>query len=254
MPALEIRDVRKTYGSGDQTVVALDRVDLTVDDGELLMLMGPSGSGKTTLLTVVGALLRPDRGAVRVGGDVVTDLRDRDLARFRRERVGFVFQNVNLVPFLTARENLLAVRELGGGRADAGAKRRADMLLEELGLAERAGNLPAQLSGGQQQRVAIGRALMNEPALVLVDEPTSALDSVLGRQVVELLRTEVKKRGIASVVVTHDERIVDLGDRVVEIVDGSIVPPTPIDQGPRDLRGRLLDRLDSLRGRHIESS
>ncbi len=222
MPALELTDVRKTYGVGDQVVTALDGVDLAVDDGELLMLMGPSGSGKTTLLTVVGALLRPDAGTVKVGTDVVTDLKDRELARFRRERVGFVFQNVNLVPFLTARENLLAVRELGGGRVDAGARRRADTLLEELGLGERSDNLPAQLSGGQQQRVAIGRALMNEPALVLVDEPTSALDSVLGRQVVELLRSEVKERGIASVVVTHDERVVDLGDRIVEIVDGRI--------------------------------
>ncbi len=222
MPALELTDVRKTYGVGDQVVTALDGVDLSVDDGELLMLMGPSGSGKTTLLTVVGALLRPDAGTVKVGTDVVTDLKDRELARFRRDRVGFVFQNVNLVPFLTARENLLAVRELGGGRVDAGARRRADTLLEELGLGERGDNLPAQLSGGQQQRVAIGRALMNEPALVLVDEPTSALDSVLGRQVVELLRSEVKERGIASVVVTHDERVVDLGDRIVEIVDGRI--------------------------------
>jgi putative ABC transport system ATP-binding protein len=222
MPALELSDVHKTYRLGDQTITALDGVDLSVADGELLMLMGPSGSGKTTLLTVVGALLRPDSGQVRVGDDDVTGLADRDLARFRRERVGFVFQNVNLVPFLTARENLLAVRELGRGRVDGGARRRADALLEELGLADRGDNLPAQLSGGQQQRVAIGRALMNDPALVLVDEPTSALDSVLGRQVVELLRNEVKERGIASVVVTHDERVVDLGDRTVEIVDGVV--------------------------------
>jgi putative ABC transport system ATP-binding protein len=222
MPALELSDVHKTYRLGDQTVTALDGVDPSVADGELLMLMGPSGSGKTTLLTVVGALLRPDSGQVRVGDDDVTGLADRDLARFRRERVGFVFQNVNLVPFLTARENLLAVRELGRGRVDGGARRRADALLEELGLADRGDNLPAQLSGGQQQRVAIGRALMNDPALVLVDEPTSALDSVLGRQVVELLRNEVKERGIASVVVTHDERVVDLGDRTVEIVDGVV--------------------------------
>ncbi|HEY8340157.1 MAG TPA: ATP-binding cassette domain-containing protein, partial [Egibacteraceae bacterium] len=177
MPALELEAITKTYGSGEQTVVALDDVSLQVDDGELLLLMGPSGSGKTTLLTVAGALLRPDRGVVRVGGDVVSDLKPREVARFRRDRVGFVFQHVNLVPFLTARENLLAVRELGGGRVDAAAKRRADQLLEELGLGHRSRNLPSQLSGGERQRVAIGRALMNEPALVLVDEPTSALDS-----------------------------------------------------------------------------
>jgi len=222
MPALELQEVRKTYRAGDQEVVALDDVDLHVDEGEMLLLMGPSGSGKTTLLTVAGALLAADGGRITVGGDDLGHLRKKDLARFRREKIGFVFQNVNLVPFLTARENLLAVRELGGGRVDAAAKRRADDLLEELGLAERAGNLPNALSGGQRQRVAIGRALMNDPALVLVDEPTSALDSRLGRQVMELLRTEVKDRGVASVVVTHDERVTDLGDRVVEIVDGRI--------------------------------
>ncbi|MFA9431585.1 ABC transporter ATP-binding protein [Egicoccus sp. AB-alg2] len=222
MPALELQEVRKTYRAGDQEVVALDDVHLQVDDGEMLLLMGPSGSGKTTLLTVAGALLAADRGRITVGGDEVGRLKEKELARFRRERIGFVFQNVNLVPFLTARENLLAVRELGGGRVDAGARRRADDLLEELGLADRAGNLPSALSGGQRQRVAIGRALMNDPALVLVDEPTSALDSKLGRQVMELLRSEVKDRGVASVVVTHDERVTDLGDRVVEIVDGRI--------------------------------
>jgi putative ABC transport system ATP-binding protein len=222
VPALELENVRKTYGSGNAEVVALDDVSLSVADGELLLLMGPSGSGKTTALTVAGALLRADSGSIRVGGREVTALKARELARFRREQVGFVFQNVNLVPFLTARENLLAVRELGGGRVDAAARRRADALLEELDLADRAGNLPSQLSGGQQQRVAIGRALMNEPALVLVDEPTAALDSKLGRQVMELLRAEVKDRGIASVVVTHDERVTDLGDRTVEIVDGRI--------------------------------
>jgi putative ABC transport system ATP-binding protein len=222
MPALELSGIRKTYGSGEQAVVALDDVDLSVEDEEVLILMGPSGSGKTTLLTVAGALLSADSGEVRIGGEVLDGRRDRDLARFRRERIGFVFQHVNLVPFLTARENLLAVRELGGGRADKGAKRRADDLLEELGLGDRGGNLPDQLSGGQRQRVAIGRALMNEPALVLVDEPTSALDSTLGRQVMELLRTEVKQRGVAAVVVTHDERVIDVGDRVVEIVDGRL--------------------------------
>ena len=223
MPALEMTSVRKTYGGGDTTVVALDDVDLTVADGEVLMLVGPSGSGKTTLLTVAGALLGTDSGQILVGGQDITRLKSKQLATFRRERIGFVFQNVNLVPFLTARENLLAVRELGGSRVDAAARRRADQLLGELGLTDRAGNLPDQLSGGQRQRVAIGRALMNEPALILVDEPTSALDSRLGRQVMELLRDEVKQRGIASVVVTHDERVTDVGDRVVEIVDGRIL-------------------------------
>jgi putative ABC transport system ATP-binding protein len=222
MPALVLDKARKVYGRDDSEVVALDDVDLTVADDEMLILIGPSGSGKTTLLTVAGALLRPTSGTVTVGDTDITSLSDSGLARFRRDGVGFVFQSVTLVPFLTARENLLAVRQLGGGRIDGAAKERADQLLEELSLGDRGGSLPAQLSGGQKQRVAIGRALMNDPALVLVDEPTSALDSELGRQVMELLQREIKRRNVAAIVVTHDERVVDFGDRTVEIVDGSL--------------------------------
>lgn len=214
--------VRRTFQLGDQEVVALDEVDLAVDD-EMVVLMGPSGSGKTTLLSVAGALLGPTAGSVRVGGDDISGLDGAALARFRREQIGFVFQNVNLVPFLTARENLLVVRELGGGRRDRRATGRADQLLEELGLADRAGSLPAQLSGGQRQRVAIGRALMNDPALVLVDEPTSALDSELGRQVMELLRTEVTGRGVTAIVVTHDEMVTEYGDRTIRMADGRLL-------------------------------
>lgn len=213
--------VRRTFQLGDQEVVAVDDVDLTVDD-EMLVLMGPSGSGKTTLLSLAGALLAPTGGRVRVGDEDIADLDERGLSRFRREQVGFVFQNVNLVPFLTARENLLAVRELGGRRRGDGAGQRADELLEELGLADRADNLPAQLSGGQRQRVAIGRALMNDPALVLVDEPTSSLDSRLGRQVMELLRDEITGRGVSAIVVTHDDLVTEFGDRTVHMHDGRI--------------------------------
>ncbi len=220
MSALELDQVRKVYGEGDQQVVALDDVALTVPDDEMLILIGPSGSGKTTLLTVAGALLRPSSGVVRVGGADVTALSDAEQAQFRRDEVGFVFQSVNLVPFLTAKENLLAVRQFGGRRIDAAAKQRASQLLDELGLGDRADRLPSELSGGQKQRVAIGRALMNEPSLVLVDEPTSALDSKLGQQVMEVLTSEIKQRGVAAIVVTHDERVVDFGDRTVEIVDG----------------------------------
>ncbi len=225
MPALELKQVRKVFGEGDNQVVALNDVDLSVGDDELLILMGPSGSGKTTLLTVAGALLSPTAGTVLVGGEDISNLDSKGLARFRREQVGFVFQSVNLVPFLTARENLLAVRELGRGRSGKAARRRADQLLDELGLADRANNLPSQLSGGQRQRVAIGRALMNEPSLVLVDEPTAALDSQLGRQVMDLLRREVKDRGVAAVVVTHDERLLDFGDRTLHILDGNLTDP-----------------------------
>ncbi|WP_108666140.1 ABC transporter ATP-binding protein [Euzebya rosea] len=222
MHALELDNVRKTYGEGEQQVVALDDVSMQVATDEMVILVGPSGSGKTTLLTVAGALLQPTSGRVVVGDEAVDTLDSRQLAAFRRDRIGFVFQSVNLVPFLTARENLLVVRDFGGSRIDRAAKQRADQLLDELGLGDRAGNLPSQLSGGQKQRVAIGRALMNDPALVLVDEPTSALDSELGQQVMELLRREVKDRGVAAIVVTHDERVLDYGDRTVRIVDGAL--------------------------------
>ncbi len=221
MPALELDNVRKVYGTGDQQVVALNDVSLTVGSDEMMILVGPSGSGKTTLLTVAGALLRPTSGVVRVGGLDITELDDKQLAGFRRDQVGFVFQSVNLIPFLTAKENLLVVRQFGASRVDAEAKKRADQLLDELGLGGRGGSLPSQLSGGQKQRVAIGRALMNDPSLVLVDEPTSALDSELGKQVMDLLRREIKGRGVSAIIVTHDHRVLEYGDRTVRIVDGA---------------------------------
>jgi len=220
MPALEMSKVRKVYGSGEEEVVAVDDVDLTIENDEMLTLIGPSGSGKTTLLTMAGALLRPTSGSIKVGGQEITDLDDKELSSFRREQIGFVFQAVNLVPFLTAEENLLVVRQLGGASVDDEARDRAKTLLEGLGLGERCDRLPSKLSGGQKQRVAIGRALMNDPALMLVDEPTSSLDTELGQQVMELIRTEVKSRGVAAIVVTHDERVLDFGDRLVRIVDG----------------------------------
>lgn len=232
MPALELDKARKVYGTDDQQVVALNDVTLTVDDDEMMILVGPSGSGKTTLLTVAGALLRPTSGSVRVGGNEITELDDKTLARFRRDQVGFVFQSVNLVPFLTAKENLLVVRQFGGSRIDAEAKRRADQLLDELGLGGRGGSLPSQLSGGQKQRVAIGRALMNDPSLVLVDEPTSALDSELGKQVMDLLRREIKGRGVSAIIVTHDDRVLEYGDRTVRIVDGVLESTDPVPARP----------------------
>ncbi len=222
MPALELDKARKVYGTDEAQVVALDDVSLTVGGDEMMLLVGPSGSGKTTLLTVAGALLRPTSGSVRVGGTEITELNDKELANFRRDQVGFVFQSVNLVPFLTAKENLLVVRQFGGSRIDGDAKDRADNLLDELGLGKRGDSMPGQLSGGQQQRVAIGRALMNDPSLVLVDEPTSSLDSELGKQVMDLLEREIKGRGVAAIIVTHDERVLDYGDRTVRIVDGAL--------------------------------
>jgi hemin transport system ATP-binding protein len=219
--ALEMKEVRKVYGSGDAEIVALDHASIAVDDDEMIALVGPSGSGKTTLLSIAGGLLSPSEGTVRVRDHDVHDYGPKDLTRFRREAVGFVFQGANLVPFLTARENLLVVAEIAGADRKR-ARARADQLLEELGLAKRATKTPTTLSGGERQRVAIGRALMNEPALVLFDEPTSALDTTLGDQVMELIRREVKGRGTAAVVVTHDTRMTHYADRTLEIADGRL--------------------------------
>ena len=220
--ALQLNDVRKVYTMGDGSeVVALDHATLTLASDEIVALVGPSGSGKTTLCSIAGGILSATEGRIVVGGEDISDHDAKELTKFRQEKVGFVFQSVNLVPFLNARENLLVVDELGK-RTGAAAKARADQLLEELGLADRAKNLPSQLSGGQRQRVAIGRALMNDPALVLFDEPTSALDTKLGEQVMELIQNEMKSRGTAAIVVTHDERITPFCDRSVHIVDGRL--------------------------------
>ena len=219
---LSVTDVRKVYGTGHTEVVAVADATMAVDQGEFVALLGPSGSGKTTLISIIGGLLSPTTGSVQLGDTDVTSLNAKELTRFRAERVGFVFQSANLVPFLTARENLLYVASLIKGGSRKAAQARADQLLEELGLAERGRNLPEQLSGGERQRVAIGRALMNDPDLVLVDEPTAALDTALGRQVVELLRREVKSRGKTGIMVTHDLRMVEYTDRVFEILDGEL--------------------------------
>lgn len=222
MSVLEMRDVRKVYRSGDADIVALDHATLHVDHGEIVALLGPSGSGKTTLLSIAGGLLTPTEGTVVVDGHDISSHNAKELTEFRRENVGFVFQSVNLVPFLTAEENLLVVDELGGGKGGKAAKARARQLLDELGLGHRMRNLPGHLSGGERQRVAIGRALFNNPKLVLFDEPTSALDTKLGAQVMELIRTEMKARDTAAVIVTHDSRMTEYADRTVQIVDGRL--------------------------------
>ncbi len=219
---LRVQDVTKVYRSGDTEVHAVANATMAVDQGEFVALLGPSGSGKTTLISMIGGLLSPSSGAITLAGTDVGTLSKRELTRFRAERVGFVFQSANLVPFLTARENLLYVSTLQKRIPRKEAHARADQLLEELGLAARAKNVPEQLSGGERQRVAIGRALMNDPDLILVDEPTAALDTKLGRQVVELLAREIKQRGKTGIMVTHDMRMVQYTDRVFEILDGHL--------------------------------
>lgn len=224
---LRVSDVTKVYGTGHTAVTAVADATMAVDQGEFVALLGPSGSGKTTLISIIGGLLSSSSGSVMLGDTDVTAMSAKQLTRFRAARVGFVFQSANLVPFLTARENLLYVAGLVKGGSRKAAQERADQLLEELGLAGRARNLPEQLSGGERQRVAIGRALMNDPDLVLVDEPTAALDTEMGRQVVQLLRREIKSRGKTGIMVTHDLRMVEYTDRVFEILDGHL---THVDQ------------------------
>jgi putative ABC transport system ATP-binding protein len=185
-------------------------------------LVGPSGSGKSTLLSIAGALLTPNEGRLRLDGEDVTERPGQDLARLRLEKIGFIFQGSNLISYLTAREQLLFIATLTGLSTEE-AGRRADRLLDDLGMAARAGHYPEALSGGQRQRVAIARALMNDPALILADEPTASLDSHRGRAVVELLAREVHERDKAAVLVTHDERLLDLVDRVVHIEDGRLL-------------------------------
>ena len=221
MPALHVNEVSKTYGSGHTAVEALRRASFQLEDGEFLSLVGPSGSGKTTLLTIIGALLTPTTGTVVIGETDVTGLHKKDQTAFRARNIGFVFQSFNLVPFLTARENLTIMS--GIAKVDrATIEQRADVLLDELGLADRRGNLPEELSGGERQRVAIGRALVTDPVLILVDEPTASLDTRLGTQVVELLGEEIRKRGKSGIMVTHDSRMVQFTDRTLSILDGVV--------------------------------
>lgn len=222
--ALEVTGLTKVYGEGHTAVTAVESADLSLDDNEFVALLGPSGSGKTTLISMIGALLTPTEGIVRIGGVELSDLSKKEQTAFRANRIGFVFQSFNLVPFLTAWENLTVMANISD-ESKRTIEQRAEQLLEELGLTQRRDNLPEQLSGGERQRVAIGRALVTDPDLILVDEPTASLDTELGTQVVKMLATEIKDRGKAGIMVTHDLRMVDYTDRTVEIVDGHLQRP-----------------------------
>jgi len=224
-PAIRLAGVSKTYGHDHTAVAALREASLDVERGELVAVVGPSGSGKSTLLAIVGGLVTPDAGAVEVGGIDVAALRHGERARYRATKVGFVFQSFNLVPFLTARENLLLMASLAGVPRRT-ARQRAGELLTGLGLADRQHHLPARLSGGERQRVAIARALIHRPAVLLADEPTASLDSERGRAVVELLAREVHLRDIAAVLVTHDPRMTSAASRIAAVHDGQLTQTT----------------------------
>lgn len=222
---VKVVDVSKTYGSGRTEVQALKSASMELDQGEFVSLVGPSGSGKTTVLSIVGGLLKPTSGEVSIAGNRIDSMSAGALTRFRAKHIGFVFQGSNLVPFLTAHENVTYASTLLGrsdGMSRKEAKARASALLDELGLADRSGALPTEMSGGERQRVAIARALMNDPDLILVDEPTAALDTERGREVVEMLAREVKQRGKTAVMVTHDMRMTGFTDRVITMLDGVV--------------------------------
>ena len=220
--ALETQNIQKIYSSGNLSVTAVDHVSIGVHPGEFVALVGPSGSGKTSLLAILAGLLAPSSGSVVIDGHDMVQLSDKARTQFRKEKIGFTFQSNNLIPYLTAVENVELMLRLNGKNGKAGRK-RAQELLERLGLGDRLNNLPGQLSGGQQQRVAIARALVHDPAVVLADEPTASLDTERANQVVETFANLIHEQNRAGIMVTHDLRMVKYVDTVIQMMDGKVI-------------------------------
>ena len=220
MKILEVKNLCKTYGKGDTMVKALDNVSFSVEKGEFIAIVGPSGSGKSTLLHILGGVDVPTSGNVIIDKTDISQLNETALAIFRRRQIGLVYQFYNLIPILTVEENLTLTLLLDGKKPDA---KTVGNLVNQLGLEQRLQHLPNQLSGGQQQRVSIGRALINNPALLLADEPTGNLDSENSREIISLLRRFNKQSNQTVIIITHDERIALSADRVIAIEDGKIV-------------------------------
>jgi putative ABC transport system ATP-binding protein len=237
--AISVRQLTKTYDEGAAGTIALRGIDLDVHAGELLMLVGPSGSGKTTLLSIMGCILTATSGSVQVAGREVVGLNEKQLPVLRLQNIGFVFQGFNLFPTLTAGENVELMLDLKGISA-AKSRKRAEELLEQVGLAAKYGSFPADLSGGQKQRVAIARALAGDPGIILADEPTAALDSHTGRTVMEMMSDLAHKRERAVVIVTHDSRVLGFADRIVRIEDGAIASAAESDPVPPALLAHNL--------------
>lgn len=216
---LQVTHVTKRYGDGETEVTAVRDVSLFVGPGEIVLIMGPSGSGKTTLLSMLGALLKPSEGSIQLNREMVSALAENRLPDIRLRQFGFIFQDFNLLSALSALENVAIVAELAGMK-NGRARNKAAVLLTELGLGERLNFLPEKLSGGEKQRVAIARALVNDPPLILADEPTANLDSKIGHEIMRLLRRIAKEQGRSVVIVSHDQRIKDIADRVLWLEDG----------------------------------
>lgn len=219
MDILKTEELKKYYGNGDTLVKALDGVNFTVRDGEFVALVGTSGSGKSTLLHMMGGLDRPTSGKVEVAGKDIFTMKDDELTIFRRRKIGFIFQSYNLVPVLNVYENIVLPIELDGNKVDKG---HIDSIIETIGLADKVNSLPGQLSGGQQQRVAIARALASKPAIILADEPTGNLDSRTSLDVLGLLKITSRKFSQTIVMITHNEEIAQMADRIIRIEDGKI--------------------------------
>ena len=223
---VQIRDIYKTYHEGDRSLTVLEGVSLDIAAGEFIAVLGASGSGKSTLLNLLSGIDSPDRGHILIDGSDITPLSDRQLTLFRRDHIGIVFQFFNLIPTLTVRENITLPQELSGARPQA-AEARADGLLEQVGLGDRAATFPDKLSGGEQQRVAIARALLHEPKLVLADEPTGNLDEDTGRAVIQLLLRLTRAAGKTLILATHSVDIARQADRVCRIHDGQLQVEAP---------------------------
>lgn len=220
MEILRVENLNKTYGRGENQVKAVDNISFSIEKGEFVAIIGASGSGKSTLLHLIGGVDRPTSGNVYIDGKDIYTLNDDNLAIFRRRQVGLIYQFYNLIPVLNVSENITLPTKLDGREVD---EKRLNDLLKTLGIEKRKNNLPNQLSGGQQQRVSIGRAMMNEPALMLADEPTGNLDSRASEEIISLLRLSNKKYNQTVIIITHDEKIALEADRIITIDDGKII-------------------------------
>ncbi|MED0963403.1 ABC transporter ATP-binding protein [Bacillus paramycoides] len=219
---LKLDKVSKVYGEGNTEVTALHPMSLDVKAGEFIGIVGPSGSGKSTLLSIAGALLSPSKGDIYIREQNITKLSEKEMTDIRLKKIGFIFQFANLVPYLNVKEQLLYIAKLKK-ESKQESEKRADHLLAAFGLSERKKHYPNQLSGGEKQRVAIARAFMNNPDLILADEPTASLDSKRAREVVEMMKREVKESQKAAIMITHDERMLDVCDRILTLRDGQLI-------------------------------